>query len=91
MGNEVTDPKRDLAIEAAEAIDPTFASSAMEVAEALDPSIVDRANARKAAAEERRNRAQLLIETYQQGLDSAGPRTAAELAELKALLLADAP
>lgn len=70
-----TDPaKRTLAINAAEAIDPTIATaSAAEVAAAIDPTFQDRAAA--------------LIADYQHGLDSNAPRNSAEFAELKALLL----
>lgn len=66
--------KRTLAIEAAEAIDPTLATaSAAEVAEAVDPSF--------------KARAAQLVADYEHGLESGAPRNGVELAELKALLL----
>jgi hypothetical protein len=74
----MTDPaKRSLAIEAAEAIDPTLqTSSVVDVASAIDPTF--------------RDRAVQLIADYQHGLDANSPRTTTELAGLKALLLGDA-
>lgn len=67
-------PKRSLAIEAAEAIDPTIATaSPAEVASAVDPSFA--------------LRAQQLIADYSHGLETGSPRTGSELAELKSLLL----
>ncbi len=73
----MSDPidKRSLAIEAAEAIDPSLVTaSAAEVAQAVDPSFRDRANA--------------FVAAYQHAMETGSPRTAAELAELKALLVA---
>jgi hypothetical protein len=74
----VNDPaKRSLAIEAAEAIDPTLqTSSVADVATAIDPTF--------------RDRALQLIADYQHGLDAGAPRTTRELVELKTLLLGDA-
>lgn len=72
----MTDPvdKRSLAIEAAEAIDPSLTkATAIDVMSAVDPTFKDRAIA--------------LIDEYQHGLDTGSPRTASELSELKALLL----
>jgi len=78
----MTDPKRELAIEAAEAIDPTFAGSAKEIASELDPTI-----GTKAALV--RVRAEAAIEAYQHGMESNAPRNSAELTELTSLLLGD--
>ena len=73
-----TDPtKRTLAIEAAEAIDPTLQGATVaDVAQAIDPTFHDRA-------------AQLIAD-YQRGLEANAPRTSGELAELRALLLGNA-
>lgn len=73
MTGQTTD-KRSLAIEAAEAIDPTIASaSPAEVANAVDPTFT--------------SRALQLIADYQHGMETAAPRSPTELAALKALLL----
>lgn len=65
--------KRALAIEAAEAIDPSIATaSAADVANAVDPTFSDRARQ--------------FVADYSHGLDTGSPRTASELAALKALL-----
>lgn len=76
----MTDPKRDLAIQAAEAIDPTFAGHAMDVAAELDPTIATKVGSNRV-------RAQALIDAYQHGMDANAPRNATELAELISLLL----
>ena len=83
------DPKRDLAIEAAEAIDPSFAGHAMDVARQLDPTIAQRESAAAAQSAANRQRAEALIASYAQALANAAPRTSAELAELTSLLLND--
>ena len=79
--------KRQLAIEAAEAIDPTIATDAQHLAETIDPSIKARADARKSRADAERQWAETFISEYERGLEAASPRTMAELAELKAHLL----
>lgn len=76
----MTDPKRELAIQAAEAIDPTFAGHAMDVANELDPTIATKGS-------NNRIRAQALIDSYKHGMDANAPRNATELAELTSLLL----
>lgn len=76
----MTDPKRELAIQAAEAIDPTFASHAMDVANELDPTIAGTVSVNRV-------RAQALIDGYRHGMDANAPRNATEFAELISLLL----
>ncbi len=83
----MTDPKRELAIQAAEAIDPTFAGHAMEVAQSIDPSITARLQLAIEQAKANRIRAQALLDAYRQGMNANAPRTQSELNELTSLLL----
>ena len=76
----MTDPKRELAIQAAEAIDPTFAGQAMDIANELDPSIATTASSN-------RLRAQAVLDSYRAGMVANAPRTQGELNELTSLLL----
>jgi hypothetical protein len=77
--------KRQLAIDAAEAIDPSIAADAQHVAETIDPTIKARMLQHLADVVSLKQRGQALLDDYQRGLDANAPRNAAELAEIKAI------